>query len=196
MSRTDSAETSSSRFLVALVVFALALTAWVLWDMATDEPAERRASRSTPVTPPATTVAAAPEPSATQPGAPAVELAADGIPIKPAGSEQSTEHEAMHPHPIDDARRRIYHENNLNGAMMGAMNVGDFQGLRALIEEYRMDYPEDSLRLQEGYTIIADCLERLTPERQEHAREYWRTKRGSTVRRFIRRHCLDAPLAE
>jgi hypothetical protein len=75
--------------------------------------------------------------------------------------------------------------------MAGAMNVGDYLGLRALIEEYRGDYPEDTHRLQEGYSIIADCLERLTPERQATAREYWQTKRGSLVRRFIRRHCLE-----
>jgi hypothetical protein len=71
------------------------------------------------------------------------------------------------------------------------MNVGDYLGLRALLEEYRMDYPEDAHRLHEGYRLIADCLEEVTPERQEAAREYWKENRGSTVRRFIRRHCLE-----
>jgi hypothetical protein len=133
-------------------------------------------------------VAAAPEP--------AVEVASDGIPIKAAGAEDSTEHEPKHPHPVDETRRRIYRENNLNGALMGAMNVGDYQGLRALIQEYEIDYPEDTYRLQEGYTIIADCMEELTTERQERAREYWKTKRGSLVRRFIRRLCLEKPTVD
>lgn len=93
-------------------------------------------------------------------------------------------------HPITSDRQRIYRENNLNAALMGAMNVGDHQGLRALIEEYRLDYPKDTHRLQEGYTLVADCLEKLTAERQAKARQYWKAKRGSPVRRFIRQHCL------
>lgn len=93
-------------------------------------------------------------------------------------------------HPVTSDRQRIYRENNLNAALMGAMNVRDHQGLRALIEEYRLDYPEDTHRLQEGYTLIADCLEKLTPELQAKARQYWKAKRGSPVRRFIRQHCL------
>lgn len=101
-----------------------------------------------------------------------------------------------HPHPIDEERRRIYRENNLSVALMGAMNGGDYHGLRALIEEYRASYPEDEHRLQEGYSLIADCMERLTAERQNEARDYWRTNRGSIVRRFIRRHCLDKPIED
>lgn len=93
-------------------------------------------------------------------------------------------------HPVTSDRQRIYRENNLNAALMGAMNVRDHQGLRALIEEYRLDYPEDTHRLQEGYSLVADCLEKLTPERQAKARDYWKAKRGSPVRRFIREHCL------
>lgn len=173
--------------LAAVVV--LALTAWLLWDMASGGERQTRAIPVvvTPTSEPQTSAAPELEP----PEASTVEIAEDGIPIKPPGSEHSSDDERMHPHPIDDTRRRIYRENNLNGAMMGAMNVGDYQGLRALVEEYRMDYPEDTYRLQEGYTLIADCMEQLTPERQARAREYWKTKRGSTVRRFVRRHCLE-----
>jgi hypothetical protein len=103
--------------------------------------------------------------------------------------------EGEHPHPIDAKRQRIYRENNLHAALMGAMNVADYLGMRALLEEYRTDYPEDEHRLQAGYTLIADCLEKLTPERQATARNYWKANRGSIVRRFIRRHCLEKPLA-
>lgn len=108
-----------------------------------------------------------------------------------AGVASEPHNEPAHPHPIDAQRLRIYRENNLNASLMGAMNVGDYLGLRALLEEYRMDYPEDAHRLHEGYRLIADCLEELTPERQEVARKYWKENRGSTVRRFIRRHCLE-----
>jgi hypothetical protein len=94
-------------------------------------------------------------------------------------------------HPIDAKRTRIYRENAFNVALMGAMNSGDHLGLRALIEEYRQSYPEDEHQLQEGYGIVADCMERLTAGRQNAARDYWRHNRASIVRRFIRRHCLD-----
>lgn len=96
-------------------------------------------------------------------------------------------------HPIDEQRRRIYRENNFHAALMSAMNQSDVPGLRALVEEYRSAYPEDEYGLQHGYTLVADCLDRLTSERQEQARHYWRTNRSSTVRRFIRRYCLERP---
>jgi hypothetical protein len=104
--------------------------------------------------------------------------------------------DAEHPpsHPLDPQRQRIYRENNFHASMMSAMNQGDVDGLRALVEDYRLAYPEDEFDLQDGYTVIADCLDRLTAERQERARHYWRTNRSSLVRRFIRRHCLEQPV--
>lgn len=168
------------------VVLALAVMGWVLWGPSQDDPSEPVAKKERQETP-ATVRAKA---------VPVEEVAPD----EPAPEEETTlaagvdedARPAREPsHPITPTHERIYRENNLNGAMAGAMHVGDYLGLRALVEEYRMDYPEDSYRLQEGYSIIADCLEKLTEERQETAREYWKTKRGSLVRRFIRRHCLD-----
>lgn len=94
-------------------------------------------------------------------------------------------------HPIDAQRQRIYRENNFHAAMMSAMNQSDVPGLRALVAEYRSAYPEDEFQLQEGYSLVANCLDQLTAERQEQARHYWRTNRSSTVRRFIRRYCLE-----
>lgn len=102
------------------------------------------------------------------------------------------DHDTHRPsHPLDMQRQRIYRENNFQAALMSAMNQSDVPGLRALVAEYRSAYPEDEFGLQDGYTLVANCLDQLTTERQEEARDYWRTHRSSTVRRFIRRHCLE-----
>lgn len=192
MSRTErtSSKSSASEYVAPLAAVAgLVLTALLLWDMASGERLPRRASPSFEARGQGRVPNEPERPAEDAPyRAPAAD---DDIPVKPAGTDASFDDERMRPHPIDEPRRRIYRENDLHGAMMGAMNVGDYQGLRALVEEYRLDAPEDPYRLQEGYSLIADCLERLTPERKAAAREYWTTKRGSTARRFVRRHCLD-----
>lgn len=176
------------------LVALLLLVVWVFWLLLGDND-HRHAASAKAEAPPSKTVTPEPRPREPAPSA-QPELANDGIPIMAPGSEDSSEHGRRHPHPIGPTRRRIYRENNFNGALMGAMDVGDYEGLRKLIEEYKADYPEDEYRLQEGYSIIADCLEKLTPERQEFARHYWKTKRGSTVRRFIRRYCLEKPVVK
>jgi hypothetical protein len=73
------------------------------------------------------------------------------------------------------------------------MDVGDFIGIRRLNAEYRKDYPEDGHLLQEGYDIIADCMEERTAERQARAKRFWQTERASQVRRYVRRYCLSEP---
>jgi hypothetical protein len=105
-------------------------------------------------------------------------------------SEQSMD-ELGHPHPITPRHRRIFEENSRLGAMDGAMDQGDFAALRRMNAEYARDYPEDDHDRQEGYALIADCLEERTPQAIEAARRFWQTHRASTLRRFVRRHCLE-----
>jgi hypothetical protein len=99
--------------------------------------------------------------------------------------------ESGHPHPITPEHRRIFEENNRLGAMDGAMDQGDFAALRRMNASYRRDYPEDDHDLQEGYELIADCLEERTPRAIAAARRFWQTHRASTLRRHVRRHCLE-----
>ena len=70
--------------------------------------------------------------------------------------------ELRRPHPITPAHERIFKENNMLGALNAAMDLGNVAELRRLNREYREQYPEDSHVMQEGYDIIADCLERRT----------------------------------
>ena len=71
------------------------------------------------------------------------------------------------------------------------MDVRDAPGLRRLLEEYRRDYPEDDQMLQDGYAIIADCFENPGEAARAAATRWAETHRGSTLRRFVNRHCLE-----
>jgi hypothetical protein len=123
------------------------------------------------------------------------ELAHDGVPIKPAGSVPSREEDGpMHPHPITPQHERIFRENNLVGDLNGAMDVKDVAGMRRLLRQYREEYPEDSHLLQDGYAIIAECLERPGPALRARAQRYYDDVLASTLRRYVRRHCLEAPV--
>lgn len=99
--------------------------------------------------------------------------------------------EARHPHPISAEHRRIFAENDRVAALNAALDRGDFTTLRRLNQSYREAYPEDDHVLQEGYDVIADCLEQRTPERVDAARRFWREHRSSSLRRYVRRHCLE-----
>jgi len=72
------------------------------------------------------------------------------------------------------------------------MDVADIAGLRRLLHEYREEYPEDAHVLQDGYALIADCLERLDPQTRATAQRYYDEELDSGLRRYIRRHCLEA----
>jgi hypothetical protein len=98
--------------------------------------------------------------------------------------------EPRDPHPITPAHERIFRENHFIGALNGAMDARDAAGLRRLLTRYREDYPEDALGLQEGYELIASCLERPSAETEAAARRYYETETASTLRRHVRRHCL------
>jgi hypothetical protein len=116
---------------------------------------------------------------------------AGGIRIRPAGSAP-IDARGMAPHPVTPQHRRIFRENNLIGSLNGAMDVQDAAGLRRLLERYREEYPEDSHVLQDGYAIIADCLERPGAETRAVAQRYYDEQLDSGLRRYIRRHCLES----
>jgi len=118
-------------------------------------------------------------------------VANDGLPIMPHDPHEAVPEGPVHPHPHTAAHERIYHENNLLGALNGAMDVNDAAGLRRLLEQYREEYPEDEHGLQEGYAVIADCIDRPGEASTDHARRYYDTETASTLRRYVRRHCFE-----
>jgi hypothetical protein len=137
----------------------------------------------------------APEPAATpvkhhEHATAPVNFSPDGVPIRPAGSAEVNA-EGMLPHPLTPQHERIFHENNLIGDLNGAMDVKDAAGLRRLLKQYRDEFPEDAHVLQDGYELIADCLEHPGPETRSKAQRYYDEQLDSGLRRYIRRHCLE-----
>jgi hypothetical protein len=121
----------------------------------------------------------------------ALERAADGVPIMPAGAHAAAADQPMHPHPITPAHQRIYRENNLVGALNLAVDRQDARRIREVLGQYQAEYPEDAHRLQQGYAIIADCLEQLDDATRERAQHFWSTEIRSQTRRYVRRYCLE-----
>jgi hypothetical protein len=119
-----------------------------------------------------------------------VDFSPDGVPIRPAGSAE-VDAVGMLPHPITPQHQRIFRENNLIGELNGAMDVKDAAGLRQLLRQYRDEYPEDAHVLQDGYELVASCLEHPGPEARAAAQRYYDTQLDSGLRRYIRRHCLE-----
>jgi hypothetical protein len=141
---------------------------------------------------------AEPAPQLLPPPAPLEVMAASAPPSKARIAPETTApasaepHDALRPsHPITPAHQRIFRENNLIGRLNAAMDLGDFQELRRRNAEYRQQYPEDSHRLQEPYDLIAACQESPSDATRQAAQRYWSDHRGSTLRRYIRRYCLE-----
>jgi hypothetical protein len=155
--------------------------------VADDTPAEAPVAAAPPAVP-----RPAPPPAAVKPPAPAPDevITSDGIPIAPPRGEVIG---PAHPHPITPQHQRLFAENRLIGALDGAMEVKDVPAMRRFLEQYRREYPEDDQESQDGYAIIADCIEHPGPANRAAAEHWIDLHNGSTVKRFVVRHCLEPP---
>ena len=134
----------------------------------------------------------APLPRAAAPTASAPPAVAEA-PAQPSPSPASEDGgtEGLRPsHPLTPRHARIQRENNLIGALEGAMDVRDGAGIRHLLQQYRSEFPEDPSQMQEGYGVIGECLEHPGPESTAAGQKYYDRERGSTLRRFVARYCL------
>lgn len=121
-----------------------------------------------------------------------LEVMADGIPIMPAHPDQPRPDGPVHPHPITPQHRRIFRENALVSGLHDALDARDAVALRRLLREYRAEFPGDEQQLQRGFELLAECLEhRDRADVQARAHDYWDTERASTLRRYVRRVCLE-----
>jgi hypothetical protein len=170
--------------LVAVLFVIGALGVWSTGQRAPAEPSGSDSPRVVRLAVPAS----APPPE----GRPTLDYASDGLPIKPADPDAAVPEGPMHPHPHTEAHERIYRENNLLGLLNGAMDVKDPKALREFLEAYRREYPEDPHALQEGYEVIADCLDHPGETSRARARKYYDEKTASTLRRYVRRHCFES----
>jgi hypothetical protein len=169
--------------LAALLAVAAALV-WLLLDRLSEAPAPRSDSREEP----------APAPSTTPPPPAAVQVPEASVvkrPLPEGAIVVIDPPELEHPHPITPEREHIQRENQILGAMNDAMDLGNGARLREILTQYRDEYPEDPNQLQEGYQIIADCLEHPGAASTAAGRRYYDVERGSILRLFVGRHCLE-----
>jgi hypothetical protein len=188
---------SFRRILAAFaVLIAAGVAAWLLLAPAPrpSEPVEDATqAMAAPVPPPAASPAWPAAPPAPRPPPPPVDeiITTDGLPIMPPRATDPRPEGPVHPHPITPRHQRIFAENRLVGALNGAMDVKDVPGMRRLLDEYRRDYPEDDNMLHDGYAVIADCFERPGAASRAAAETWIASHNGSTLKRFVHRHCLD-----
>jgi hypothetical protein len=97
----------------------------------------------------------------------------------------------MLPHPMDEARERIYAENRLIQRLNDAMSFRKVNEMREMLVEYRKLDPTDVEANQAGYTVIADCIELPGEASLAAARQFYDTQRHSPLRRFVRRICFE-----
>jgi hypothetical protein len=96
-----------------------------------------------------------------------------------------------HPHPITPEHQRIQQELRLVQGLNDALDLKDATGMRTLIAEYERHDPADENAMRAGYERIADCLEDPGDRTRAAARKYYDQERASTLRRYVRRVCLE-----
>lgn len=121
------------------------------------------------------------------PARPAAQLS---MPQALARAARESERAPPRPHPVTAERERMQHELQLIGALNDALDVGDADRMRMLVDIYREYHPEDPNQLQRGYELLSDCLESVEHARPA-ARAYYDEARASPLRRFVRRLCLE-----
>jgi len=93
-------------------------------------------------------------------------------------------------HPTTPEHARIQHELGLIRQLSDAYDRQDSAAMRVLLAEYRHVHQDDPHAMQAGYEILADCIEDPEAARAE-AQQYYTVERASTLRRLIRRSCLE-----
>ncbi|WP_437947722.1 hypothetical protein WME98_44510 [Sorangium sp. So ce296] len=176
-------------------VAALVLLGAALWLVdRSREPDGRRLPSSRQGAPQEAPREAASRHRASEPPAPAAgaELAAAAIDLPVVGPSPDDRHDGpAHPHPVTPRHLEMQHENGLIALLNDAMSARDGARMRELVREYRRTHPGDPSRLQDGYEIIAGCLEAPGEDSRTAAEGYYAEHRASTVRRFVRTICLE-----
>jgi hypothetical protein len=187
--------TGQSRQRLFLLVSALVLCLGTIWFFARDghdqPPAREPVAEDEPTAAPAVAAPPAPrrrERAPAPPPDPDEVITSDGLPIMPAHGEATG---PVHPHPITPQHQRLFGENRLLGALDGAMEIKDTAGMRRLLEQYRREYPEDDQESQDGYAIIADCIDHPGANTRAAAERWIDSHNGSQVKRYVVRHCLE-----
>jgi hypothetical protein len=119
-------------------------------------------------------------------------------PVAPSDVSAAAASGDEHPHPFTPEREALQQELRLVGALQDALDLEDVPALRGLVDRYRAHVPADENKLAEGYARLADCLDVDHDQRDDErasvlaaALAYYQNERASTLRRYIRRICLE-----
>jgi hypothetical protein len=147
--------------------------------------ASPRAPRQAPA--PASTHAMTPSGHAptTVPADPYAGMYAGPGPDDPAGP-------GMLPHPITAEHVRLYRDVELLDSAWRALERGEFERARTLLREHASEYAASRYDdINDGLTILADCMERPSAAARDRAQRFYDEHTSSTTRRRIRKHCLQ-----
>lgn len=97
-----------------------------------------------------------------------------------------------HPHPLTPAHARLRRERSLITRLDAAVDARRGDELRQALDQYRREFPGDEQRLQDGYTVLAACLEHPDGAAHDAAQRFYDERRGSSLRRWVRRICLES----
>lgn len=182
------------RFVWLAIAVALGLSLASLFAWSAPEPHESdERDENTPRAPSVPPAPRAPKPQASpKPAEPAIAPSAtaeapapQAVPVDEFGPDD-------HPHPITPERIAIQRELQLIGALNDALDLKDARAMRTILADYVREFPGDPNRMQRGYEVIASCLKDDDESAREAAREYYAHERASTLRRYVRRTCLEA----
>jgi hypothetical protein len=113
------------------------------------------------------------------------------VPSAPSAQPSAAADLDGHPHPITPEHERIQRELQLIQQLNDALDLRDAPQMRARIADYAREYPDDPNAMREGYERVADCIEDPGERTREAGRDYYDRERASTLRRYIRRICLE-----
>jgi len=112
----------------------------------------------------------------------------------PAADTAPTDDSPEHPHPITAEHLALYRDVDLLDAAWQAARAGDFPRARALLDQHRREYPRPDDDLNEGLSLLVDCMQEPSVGARDRAQRFYDTRTFSMMRRRIRHHCLE-PLA-
>ena len=95
------------------------------------------------------------------------------------------------PHPLTEEHLRRYREMSLIESTWTALEQRDFANARQLIEQHRLEYHGENEDLDEGMSLLADCMQHPSAETRARAQRFYDEETYSTARRRIRRWCLE-----
>jgi pyruvate/2-oxoglutarate dehydrogenase complex dihydrolipoamide acyltransferase (E2) component len=105
--------------------------------------------------------------------------------------ERAKELDHDHPHPITTDHQRLYRDVDLLHAADEAIKAAQYDQARALLAQHHRELGGMSAVEEEGLWLLADCAEHSNAENVERVRSFYEEHRDSTVRRRLRRACLE-----